>query len=486
VRRDAFAALERGVRLWLYRSRRRTESTGMHAPPRDVIGGKSGRAKVLSAHEAWTNAVRSIQERSDGLDLWLGRVNCIGIDEGRLLLEVPNTFTKDWISERYLPSILEELRDVLPGDLKVEFKLDASQGAREARPSQPPRAPHPAPAPRTARNPRFTFETFVEGPTNQLAVSACRAVASGAERTVSPVFICGPTGVGKTHLLCAIDDAMGGRSPRGPVIYVSAEAFMNEFVESIASSRMQEFRERYRRDVGVLLVDDIQFMATRERTQEEFFHVFNELYNAGRPIVLTSDRPPREIGRIEERLRSRFEWGLIADIRPPELATRIAIARRKAGEMGMELADEIVDFVAGASSGSVREIEGALIRLDVQSGLEGRTVSIEMAREVLGLISPPRSASTSVDDVIRRVAGAFGVKVSDLKGTRRHRSVARPRQVAMFMCRELLGMSYPEIGDRFGGRDHTTVMNACRRISALIESDGELRGSVEGLRRAIV
>jgi chromosomal replication initiator protein len=418
------------------------------------------------------------------MDLWLGQVNCLGLNEGRLRLKVPNRFTRDWISERYLASILEEMKGAVPEDVEVEFTLESVSADAAMRPPEPPLPARAGctTAPRAAVNPRFTFEGFVEGPTNQLALSACKAVASQSERSISPVFVCGPSGVGKTHLLNAVYNRMRGQSRRGPVFYMSAEAFMNDFVESLSSGRMQAFRERYRRECGMLLIDDIQFIVTRDRTQEEFFHVFNELYNTGRPIVISSDRPPREIGKIEQRLRSRFEWGLIADIRPPDEETRIAITLKKATEMDLAIPRAVTDFIAENARDSVREIEGALIRLDVQSSLSSRPISLEMAREALGIMAAPRSRKISAEDVIRHVASSYGVKVSDLKGARRHRSVARPRQVAMFICRDMLHLSYPEIGERFGGRDHTTVMNACRKITSLISQDSELRSNVDVLR----
>lgn len=444
---------------------------------------------MSSAHDAWAHAVQAVQRRQQGMDLWLGQVNCIGISDGRLLLEVPNRFTKDWISEKYLSSILEEMRGTIPDGVEVEFKLDSAAFAEARMPSRPPRpvkVDHGvAPRPRTAINSRFTFDAFVEGPTNQLALSACKAIASHADRSVSPVFVSGPSGLGKTHLLSAVYHEMNGRGPRGPVVFTSGEAFMNEFVESITAGRMQSFRERYRRDCGVLLVDDIQFIVSGDRTQEELFHVFNELYNMGRPIVITSDRPPRDLDGIEKRLKSRFEWGLIADIRPPDAETRIAITWKKAREMELELPEEVAGYVAQMARSSVREIEGALIRLDVQSSLSGQPITIGMAREALGIIAAPRSRKVVAEDVIRHVATSYGIKVSDIKGARRHRSVARPRQVAMYICRDILRLSYPEIGERFGGRDHSTVMNACRKISGLLTQDAELRSSVEALQHQL-
>jgi len=446
-----------------------------------------GESELSIEREAWTNAVEAVQGRQEGMDLWLGQVDCVGMSDGRLLLSVPNRFTRDWIADRYLSSILREMKGIVPEDVEVEFRFESAHAGDRRRPSRPP-APVQArcsAAPRASVNPRFTFDAFVEGSTNQLALSACRAIALQAGKAVSPVFVCGPSGVGKTHLLSAVYHQMQGMSPKGPVAYVSSESFMNEFVESISAGRMKEFRERYRRDCGVLLVDDIQFIAGRERTQEEFFHLFNELYNTQRPIVISSDRPPREIGKIEERLRSRFEWGLIADISPPEMETRIAITLRKASEMGIELPRPVTEFIAQTATGSVRKIEGALIRLDVQSNLSGRPVTLEMAREAMGITTPGPGRRLVAEDVIRHVASSFGVKISDLKGARRHRSVARPRQVAMYICRELLHMSYPEIGERFGGRDHTTVMNACRKIASLVGEDAEMRAQVDVLAREL-
>jgi chromosomal replication initiator protein len=440
--------------------------------------------------QAWEKAVRAIADRQQGsLDLWLGQVSCAGIERNVLVLKVPNAFTREWISERYQSLILEKMKEALPEIRDVQFLLDSSafersghhpdcaraQTSMHAQPAGPPMGSNV--------NPRFTFEEFVEGPCNRLAYAACKGLATGAETSFSPLFIYGPSGVGKTHLLNAIHHALGGTTPRGPVVYMPCESFMNDFLDSLKSGRMQGFRERYRQSCGMLLIDDIQFIAARERTQEEFFHIFNELYNTGRPVVMTSDRPPRELAKVEGRLSSRFEWGLMADVTSPEVETRIAIIRMKMASMGIELSRDVIELVAATASGSVREIEGALIRLDVQSGLERCPISIDLTQRALGFLARPSLAKLTADEVIREVASSYGLKVSDLKGTRRHRSVSLPRQVAMYLCREMLGLSYPEIGERLGGRDHTTVISGHRKVTGMLDSNATLQSSVDAIRR---
>jgi chromosomal replication initiator protein len=456
---------------------------------------KGGEINLEEARQAWRSAIRTIADSQEGsLDLWLGQVDCVGFEGERLLLRVPNEFTREWISERYLDDILERMQRTVPGVTSVTFQLDRSAFARPSEDqdrstpvpsaSSPPRLASPPPMGASV-NPRFTFDQFVEGPCNRLALAACLALVQSTETAVSPLFLYGPSGVGKTHLLNAIHHALRGATRHGPVVYMPSESFMNDFLESLRGGRMKQFRERYRRDCGLLLIDDIQFIASRERTQEEFFHLFNELYNTGRPIVISSDRPPREMSRVESRLRSRFECGLMADMRAPELETRLAIVHKKAAGLGLRLPPEVAELVAAAASHSVREIEGALIRLDVQSSLEGCAVTAEMARRALGGLAVENADRITPSQVLKCVAVSYGIKVSDLKGTRRSRSVSLPRQVAMHLCREVLGMSYPEIGDLLGGRDHSTIINGCRKVTALLDADASLQGRVASIRQEL-
>ncbi len=452
----------------------------------------TGRMRLTETGQAWEQTIQQIAGSQEGsLDLWLGQVECVGVEDHRLVLRVPNEFTREWISERYVDRILEGMKGELPGLLSVRFVLDGPAFERALPgPAQvkvhafAPGQPVDATAGMSI-NPRFTFEEFVEGPENRLALAACMGLVANPGSAISPLFIYGPSGVGKTHLINAVHHALGGRTPSGPVLYLPSEAFMNDFLDSLKAGTMHAFRDRYRRQCGMLLIDDIQFIASREKTQEEFFHLFNELYNTGKPVVITSDRPPRALVKIEGRLRSRLEWGLMADMRSPEMEMRMAIARRKAEGLRLALLPEVIDLVAAAASGSVREIEGALIRLDVQSSIERCEITVDMARKALGVIGVTAPHKLNADDVIRQVAATYGLKVSDLKGTKRNRSVSLPRQVAMYLCREVLGMSYPEIGESFGGRDHTTIINGCRKITGLLDTDGSLQSTVDAIRRQI-
>lgn len=334
-------------------------------------------------------------------------------------------------------------------------------------------------------NAKYTFGNFVVGPSNQLAHAAAIAAAGGGGPRHNPLFLCGGTGLGKTHLVHAVAHRFRTERPSSRILYVSAEKFVNEFVQSLQEGRMNEFRARYRERCDLLLVDDIQFLASKTQTQEEFFHAFNALHQADKQIIVTSDKYPQQLEKMEERLVSRFSWGLVADIQGPELETRVAILRKKAQLEQIELADEVVLFLAQTIRSNVRELEGTLIRLAAKSSLLGRSIDIDFARQELALTSNPRASEAGVDDIQRVVCHHFKLRTSDLLSKDRHKSIAFARHVAMYLCKQRLKCSFPELGRAFGNRDHTTVMSAVRKVEALRTSDPEVRAHLEALERKL-
>jgi chromosomal replication initiator protein len=335
-------------------------------------------------------------------------------------------------------------------------------------------------------NERYTFDRFVVGTNNQLAAAACNAIAEAPARIYNPLFIYGGVGLGKTHLMHAIGHALLAREEGRRVSYITSERFTNDLIASIQEGRMADFRRRYR-EIDLLLIDDVQFLGEKERTQEEFFHTFNALYDAQRQIVVTSDRPPKEIPGLEERLVSRFEWGLVTDIKAPDLETRVAILRKKADEDQLVLDDEILDFIARNCRSSVRELEGATIKLLAYSSLTRREITIDLAREALGgvLTDPAHDIELSIDGIREHTARSWGVTVEALNSKRRTKEITVPRQVAMYLIRELLAVSLVDIGRAFGGRDHSTVIHSVQKVEEMMAQDDEMRVRVEALRTEI-
>jgi chromosomal replication initiator protein len=325
----------------------------------------------------------------------------------------------------------------------------------------------------------------VVGPSNQLAHAAAIAAAGGGGRRYNPLFICGGTGLGKTHLVHAIAHRVLSERPSARIVYVSAERFTNDYIGSLQNHRMDDFRTRYRKDCDVLLVDDIQSLAGREQTQEEFFHVFNALHVLDRQIVVTSDKYPQALERMEERLVSRFTWGLVADIQMPELETRVAIVRKKAQIEGIEMPDDVAVYLAQVIRSNIRELEGTLIRLAAKSSLTGQPVDLEFARAEISSVSPARAPMTSVEDIQRAVCHHFHLRSNDLLSKDRHKSVAFARHVAMYLCKSRLKSSFPELGRAFGNRDHTTVMSAVRKIETQRDRDPEVRAHLEAIERKL-
>ena len=349
----------------------------------------------------------------------------------------------------------------------------------------PPQAPVSVGPRELSLDPRYTFESFVVGASNQFAHASAVAVADRPGRQYNPLFLYSPPGLGKTHLLHAIGNHFLSNNPNGRVMYCSAERFVNELVESVQRGKMPQFRARYRDSFDLLLIDDIQFIAKKTASEEEFFHTFNALHSSKRQIVVTSDRPPKEIDGLEERVRTRFEWGLIADICPPEIETRIAILKAKAERDDIYLPDDVATFLASYIKTNVRELEGVLIRLQAQASLTGAEISLEMAKMELKMAIPEEGSHFTIESIQNAVAKHFHIKLQDLKGTSRARPVALPRQIAMFLVRKYTGLGYKEIGLYFGGKDHSTVMHGCKKIEEEFETDSAVHEAVESIQNLL-
>jgi len=433
--------------------------------------------------EIWERALSSLQQRikPHNFDMWLRPILCSAVDGCRITLRAPNRYIKEWFEDNYLSIVLQELRSHTQSEFQVIFELEESG---EVEPPAAVEAPEPVASHWEYEfNERYQFDSFVAGPSNQLAHAAARAVAEVPAAKYNPLFIYGGVGLGKTHLLCAIGHEIRRRQPSLRVAYLSSERFMNEYINLLRSNRIEEFRARYREECDVLLMDDIQFIAGKDRTQDEFFHTFNALYDSHRQIVVTADKYPREIPDLEERLRTRFQWGLIADIQQPELETRIAILKKKADVERIGLADDVALYLANNIKSNVRELEGSLIRLAAFASLQSAEITVDFARDTLKNLFSQATSSLSIETIQKEVSAYFSIKVGDLKGQKRHKAVVRPRQIAMYLCRKLVGSSFPEIGQRFGGKDHSTVISACRKIEDLVEKDLSIRTAVEALER---
>jgi len=463
-------------------------------------------SRSRSAKELWEGAVAYTRARSpSSFDQWFAGIQFDALNDGVLSLRARDEFVLEWVRDHFVPTLSQALRDMTGWSVQVAWSIDPdlSQPVCERPPvpvvrprpisvrspamSVPPpvEPPQPAAPPPTGMNPKHTFANFVVGPSNQLAHAAAMASAGGAGRRYNPLFICGGTGLGKTHLVHAIAHRVHSERPSARIIYVSAELFTNEYIRSLQHHKMDEFRARYRKDCDLLLVDDIQSLAGREQTQEEFFHTFNALHASDKPIVVTSDTYPQELERMEERLVSRFTWGLVADIQMPEMETRVAIVRKKAQIEGIDLPDDVAVFLAQSVRSNIRELEGTLIRLAAKSSLTGVAVNLEFARAEVAAVSPTRVQLTSVEDIQRVVCHHFHLRSNDLLSKDRHKSVAFARHVAMYLCKSRLKCSFPELGRAFGNRDHTTVMSAVRKIETQKGTDPEVRAHLEAIERKL-
>jgi chromosomal replication initiator protein len=474
----------------------------------------------------WDRILSSLQQKmnSQTFNTWLRPTQQLSSADGMLLVEVPSVLFADWIDRNYMPLIQASARELSGGDVRFRFTSRDAGPQRKAVPvhsASPPvpafhrpafggaaappahryqpsvseappastRVPMPplpsppgAPAASGASNGinnRYNFGSFVVSSCNQFAHAAALAVAEQPSGAYNPLFVYGGVGLGKTHLMHSIGNQIGRGFPGMRLLYISSETFMTELINAIRYETTLDFKERYR-GVDVLLIDDIQFLAGKERTQEEFFHTFNALYESQKQIVITSDCPPRDIPTLEERLRSRFEWGLIADIQPPDLETKVAILRKKAEAENVGLPEDVALFIASRARSNIRELEGSLIRLVAFSSLSGRTIDLDMARETLRDLIDDRARTISVESIQKVVAAHYGIKISEIKSRNNSKHIAFPRQVAMYIAKQLTNHSLPAIGEHFGGKHHTTVIHALRKIEAMRQKDQEFARLMTG------
>lgn len=456
----------------------------------------------LTAAEVWTSIVTAARDvlPEQTFRTWLASTEAVGLADDTLVVAAPTRFAVEWIEDKYGDLLRDLAAKTLGRPLDLRFEHHGA-GERLVFPefgADEPAAdvalvPEPAPAAAPARtaiegarqaalNERYTFERFVVGGNSQLAAAACRGVADSPAQLYNPLFIYGDTGLGKTHLMHAIGHEILQRAPDTQIAYVPSEQFTNEMITAIQSGRTADFRQRYRR-IDVLLVDDVHFLGNKEGTQEEFFHTFNSLYDAHRQIVITSDRPPQEIPGLQERLVSRFEWGLVTDIKPPDFETRVAILQKKAAEDRLTLDEGVIEFIARNRKASVRQLEGAVIKLLAYSSLTRREISLELAREALGpRLEEEVGARVTPIEIRQKTADAWGVSVENLVSKRRTKPLTVPRQVAMYLIKTTLDLPYTEIGSLFGGRDHSTVIHSVNKVEAEMASNGEFRARVHRLQ----
>ncbi len=447
----------------------------------------------MDAKQVWRAALGELQVSLSpaNFETWLKDTALVSVDDSRFRVAVPNGFAKDWLESRYRSLICQTLARIVGYSVNVDFEVRDGLAA-----AAPDNAAPPAPvrlepgrvggdgaAP--TLNPRYTFRSFIVGSANRLAHAASLSVAERPGHAYNPLFLYGGVGLGKTHLMHAIGNQVIARFPRKKVVYATSEKFTNEFITSIQQGKIDEFRNRYRR-IDLLLIDDIQFIADKERTQEEFFHTFNAIHEDGKQIVLSSDRPPKGIVTLEERLRSRFEWGLIADLTAPDLETRIAILRAKAEEQSVPISGEALEFVARKVASNIRELEGALIRVVAYANMSGMPITTELAAAVLSnVLYQPKRRAVTPERIAQAVSEYYGVDLDALKGQKRDRNIVTPRQIAMFLMRAETDVSLLRIGAELGNRDHSTVLHACDKIERASRENEELRRELAAVRELI-
>ena len=435
-----------------------------------------------SPAEVWNRALTILDGKIDrhSLETWILPTKPLEINETHLTLSAPSRFHATWIETHHAAALREALKETTGTDYDLSFIVASA----EPPPFEAVATPEPAPQVRrrstngTYLNPKYTFKSFVVGGSNKMTHAAALAVAERPARAYNPFFIYGGVGLGKTHIMQAVGNHVLDASDDARVWYVSAENFMNEMIYSIQHGSTLAFRNKYR-GVDVLLIDDVQFLAGKESTQEEFFHTFNTLYDAHKQIVVTSDRPPKQITDLEERLISRFEWGLVTDMQPPDFETRVAILRKKAEEDRLAIPDEVFHMVADAIKSNIRVLEGSLVRLVAYSSVQGAPITPDLAREVLKDVFKPQAKTISIEDIKTAVAKHFKVPSEALVGRKRTSAIALPRQVAMYLARMLTNLSLADIGAGFGKRDHTTVIHGCDKVGDMVKSDAEFKALVD-------
>lgn len=440
--------------------------------------------------DLWEQVLEEVQERvsKPSFETWLKATQAVRLENNTLIISVPNEFSRDWLSNQYASIIRDVLKSIMGTSVGVQFVTTANAPLPEKEePKQVQLLPidHEEPdlLPKSLLNPRYTFDTFVIGSNNRFAHAASLAVAEAPAKAYNPLFIYGGVGLGKTHLMHAIGHYVLEHNENRKVVYLSSEKFTNEFINAIRDNKTDRFRNKYR-SVDILLIDDIQFLAGKEQTQEEFFHTFNSLHEENKQIIISSDRPPKEIPNLEDRMRSRFEWGLITDVQPPDYETRIAILRKKAIADALDVSSEVLAFIADRISTNIRELEGALIRVMAYSALMNQPVTTELAAEALKDIIPQgRLRVIGIPDIQQAVSQYYRLRVEDLKSKKRTKSIAFPRQIAMYLSRELTDHSLPKIGEDFGGRDHTTVIHAYDKITKALQVDADLKQAIEEIQK---
>src|SRR5690625_1693633 len=455
----------------------------IHLQERDEIS-------LENIEDLWNSALEEIEKKisKPSFDTWLKNTKAEKLSEDILTVNVPNEFARDWLEGRYTKLIADILFELTGAQLTTKFIIPESTAEIEERnqaPKQIAKNNHNYNAPRTMLNPKYTFDSFVIGSGNRFAHAASLAVAEAPAKAYNPLFIYGGVGLGKTHLMHAIDHYVQEHDPNSSVVYLSSEKFTNEFINSIMDNKVGNFRNKYR-NVDVLLIDDIQFLAGKEQTQEEFFHTFNTLHEENKQIIISSYRPPKEIPTLEDRLRSRFEWGLITDITPPDLETRIAILNKKAKAEGLEIPNEVMLYIANQIDTNIRELEGALIRVVAYSSLVNQDIDAALATDALKDIIPNRQPKKVTIQAIQEiVAEMYDIKLEDFAARKRTHSIAFPRQIAMYLSIRLTDLSLPKIGEQFGGRDHTTVIHAYDKIEEMIVEDKHLQKNINDIKEKL-
>jgi len=445
--------------------------------------------------QIWNKTIKILEERlpEHNFSTWIRPINFLRCENETLHLEVNNRFIANWITDNYIDDIKKIIKDLNGTLINIDISINKSNletikvketsqnsvNKKDVKPEIREKTNNLA-----NLNNKYTFDEFISGSSNQFATAAAMAVATNPATTYNPLFIYGGVGLGKTHLINAIGNRILEKQPHTRVCYYTSEKFINEMINCIRYAKMEEFRNKFR-SMDVLLIDDIQFLEKKERTQEEFFHTFNALYDSQKQIIITSDKFPKEMPGLEERLRSRFEWGLIADIQPPDVETRLAILNLKAERNSIKLPEEVAQFLANSVSNNVRELEGYLIRIGAFASLTSTPISLDMAKDVLKDILVDSGKILSIEKIQKIVAGYYNIKVSDLKSPKRIKTLVLPRQIAMYLSRQLTGYSYPEIGEKFGGKDHSTIIHAIKKIDKLQESDFDIKTAIMKLEKIL-
>ena len=439
----------------------------------------------------WEKAVEKLKSKisDQNINTWIKPIQTKEISDDHIILEVPNKFIKDWVKENYNQIICETLYEISKINFNIEIQINRNLKNKEIKTQKEPIEETIKPTENKTKNeffetsninPNYTFKSFVSGPSNQFAHAAALAVSNNPATTYNPLFIYGGVGLGKTHIIHAIGNEVLKKNSNIKVCYYSSEKFTNELINSLRHAKMDEFRNKFR-SIDILLIDDIQFIAGKKSTQEEFFHTFNALYESHKQIVVTSDKFPKEIPDLEERLRSRFEWGLIADIQSPDTETKQAILKMKADQNKIDLPEDVAYFLANSITSNVRELEGYLIRVGAYASLTSTPINLNMAKTILKDIIIENSKEITIEKIQKTVAEHFQIKSIELKSSKRLKNLVLPRQIAMYICRKLTDLSYPEIGTKFGGKDHSTIIHAIKKIDKKMEEDLHTRMTVEKL-----